>query len=172
MTTKREWRARMKALRTQMKADEGRQTELFLSAFGDRTRYFVYLSFGSEASTKALVAALLSCGKEVYVPRVEGDGMVAAPYDGALTTNRYGIEEPEGVAYEGEIDVTVLPLLAADSAGRRLGYGGGYYDKFLAKHPSEKVGWCFEEQIVEELPCEAHDVSLDAIVTDKRVILL
>lgn len=92
--------------------------------------------------------------------------------DCPMTKNKYGIAEPLGEAYRGRIDVTVLPLLAVDGAGNRLGYGGGYYDKFLSRTQCLKMGYCYDFQVLDRpFSCfEAHDVRLDMVVTDRRII--
>ena len=73
--------------------------------------------------------------------------------------------------FKEDISVTVLPLLAVDEKGNRLGYGGGYYDKYLALHPATlKIGYCFDFQILKEIPTTETDVKVDVIVTDQRII--
>lgn len=146
-------------------------TENFLSVFSEKESFFVYLSFSSEASTDKLVEKLLAAGKKVYCPRVEGKDMVAAEWSEDFTLSPRGIREPTGQAYEGKIDVAVLPLLAVDEKGRRLGYGGGYYDRFLRARPETlPVAYCFDFQIVREVPAEEFDVCAKWLVTDKRVM--
>ena len=165
----------MKALREKEGGDGEKiaKRALSLESVEAGKSFFVYRSFASEADTSHLIAALLAAGKKVYLPRVEGEEMVAVSYTGdePMEVNAFGIEEPTGKPYEGEIDVTVLPLLACDNAGRRLGYGGGFYDRFLAEKKTYKLGYCFDYQIVSDLPAQAHDVRLDAVVTDKRALV-
>lgn len=176
---KREFRAKMKTVRKENKTPERdallAQNFLILPEIRDKKIFFIYRSFGSEADTMPVINALLHAGKTVLFPRVEGENMVAAEYRGQPTrTSPYGIEEPTGEEYKNkeDIDVTILPLLAADKNGNRLGYGGGYYDKFLKDISCLKIGYCYDFQISDE-PfsfAEEHDVRLDLIVTDKRVI--
>ncbi len=132
--------------------------------------FFVYNSFSSEASTKKLIEYLLNEGKKVFLPRVNGDTMQAVAYSGSFTKGAFGIEEPAGEEYLGDIDVCVLPLLAVDKNGVRLGYGGGYYDKFLNGKKIIKIAYAFDFQVVEELECEPFDVKVDIILTEKRVM--
>ena len=133
---------------------------------------FLYLSYSHEADTDKLLNALLKQGKTVYCPRVEGKEMKAVLY-GELALSARGIREPLGDAFDGDIDVAVVPLMAADEKGNRLGYGGGYYDKYLSAHPKTiKIGYCYEEQIVREIPVEDNDIPLTMIVTDKRIIYI
>ena len=149
---------------------DGLIASAFLSEYGKYGSFFIYNSFGDEADTHKITAQLLAMGKSVYLPRVEGKNIVAVPY-GALKKGAYGIEEPTGEPYFGRIDVAVVPLLAINSRGYRLGYGGGYYDRFLANQGKTalKIGICYDFQIVDKIPAEGHDVPADAIVTDARI---
>ncbi len=145
---------------------------LSLEMFSAGKRYFVYKSFGAEADTSQLVAELLRRGKEVYLPRTCGKEMVLVRYEGqAFVQGAYGIAEPVGAASNALPDVCVLPMLAGDADCRRLGYGGGYYDRFLANQGKTalKIGICYDFQIVDKIPAEGHDVPADAIVTDARI---
>ena len=132
---------------------------------------FCYLSFSSEAPTDKLIENLVKCGFRVCAPRVEGAEMLAIELGGDYALSRYGILEPLGQAYLGTVDLIIMPLLAADERGNRLGYGGGYYDRFFKKHPQAKrVGYAFDFQIINEVPTETFDEKLDCIVTDKRIV--
>ena len=133
---------------------------------------FLYLSYSHEADTDKLLNALISEGKRVYCPRVEGKEMKAVLY-GELSLSSRGIREPLGEAFDGDIDVAIVPLTAVDEKGNRLGYGGGYYDKYLSAHPKTlRIGYCYEEQVVREIPVDDNDIPLTMIVTDKRIIYI
>ncbi len=135
---------------------------------------FIYNAFSTEAPTMPAIERFLREGKTVYLPRVENGDMVAVNYqrDTVFTKSGYGILEPTGEAYCGEIDVAVMPLLAVDKTGVRLGYGGGYYDRFLRDRNILKIAYCYECQVVDRLPQEEHDIKADIIVTDKQIIKL
>ena len=124
------------------------------------------MSFRTETDTSEIVEALLASGKRVCVPRVIADEMYAAPWSERTETNGYGIVQP--VSGEDEpCEIAVVPLLAVDGEGYRLGYGGGYYDRYFAAHPKMlRVGLCYEGQAVERLPRDAYDLPLDAVVTE------
>ena len=162
------------------KRKSGRQGEAglvenFFSTGGDAEKesFFVYLSYSSEAPTDKLIARLTAAGKRIYAPRAEGKEMAAVPLGEDFSLSPYGIREPLGSPWAGSIDVAVVPLLAADEQGNRLGYGGGYYDKFLKSRPETlAVGWCFDFQLVKEVPREAFDEKIDYLVTDKRLIMI
>lgn len=145
---------------------------LALPEIKDEKTFFVYCSFGTEADTMPVINELLAKGKTVFLPRVENTDMVAVQYEKGtpLAKGRYGIKEPVGPAYDGTTDVTVLPLLAIDKKGNRLGYGGGYYDRFLEKKDTLKIAYCYDFQVLEEVCAAAHDIKADLIVTDKRII--
>ncbi len=87
-----------------------------------------------------------------------------------LRQGRYELFEPAEASDTGHRTqgVALVPCLAFTADGRRLGRGGGYYDRFLAQHEGPKIGLAFDEQLAEDLPAETHDVSLDAIVTPTR----
>lgn len=145
-------------------------TARFLEAFSGYESYFVYLSFRTEAATGALISALLERGERVCVPRLVGKEMLAVRYSGNLAPNAYGIDEPK----EGEdepCDIAVTPLLAVDAEGVRLGYGGGYYDRYFARRPNTlRVGFAFHGQVVEKLPRVSSDIKLHALVTEEGII--
>lgn len=173
-----------RALRTQMKlrraettnrdVKEKRITDEVLSLLASKPklkRVLVYLSFSSEVGTDELLSKLLAGGYEVYAPRVEGTEMVAVSYDAdGLCLSAWGIREPTGPAYEGVLDAVVVPLLAVDKKGNRLGYGKGYFDKFLksAGNPYT-IGLAYDQQVIAEVPHGATDVCLDVVVTENGV---
>lgn len=143
--------------------------ETFLQAFSKYDSFFIYNSFSTEARTDLIIEELLRAGKRVYIPRVEGENMVAVPYfGGELQNGAFGIPEPEGQAYNGEIEVTVIPLLAVNSKGFRVGYGGGFYDRYLRGKNTQKVGMGYGFQL-EEFEEEPHDVPLDKYLCERGI---
>lgn len=86
-----------------------------------------------------------------------------------LAIGSYGIAEPLGELFMDytEIDLVVVPGVAFDANGHRLGRGKGYYDKLLPHIPAPKMGICFPFQLVEEVPAEAFDICMDAVITGK-----
>ncbi len=173
---KAELRRAMKAARaacTDRYDRDGALLENFFSlSFKGAHSFFLYNASGSEAATGGIAARLLAEGKEVYFPRVEGKTMAPVRYTGqALRRGAFGIGEPSGEPYGGTPDVCVLPLLAADGEFFRLGHGGGYYDRYLSGKEIYKVGLGYDFQLVGNVPHEPHDVRLDALVTDKRILI-
>ncbi len=121
--------------------------------------------------------------KTVVLPRIgvpdgspcgEMDFCLHDPARG-LVCGAYGIQEPCGeVCAPRQIDLIVVPGLGFDAAGHRLGRGKGYYDKYLGGAPGSlyKVGVCWDFQLVDQIPVEGHDAVMDAVVTEKRQIIL
>ncbi len=94
--------------------------------------------------------------------------MVFCRYECNLTPDRYGIPAPTE-PWDGAIDLMLVPALAFDKSGARLGRGGGYYDRALAEHTGRSIGVIREAFVVEQLPTEPHDKKVDAIITEKGV---
>lgn len=143
--------------------------ENFFSAFAKYDSFFIYNSFGTEADTKNLIAGLFAEGKKVYLPKVEGNKMVAVPYfGGELKKGKFGIEEPEGESFSGEMDIAVIPLLAVSDKGYRIGYGGGYYDRFLKDKKIIKAGIGYGFQFEDFTP-EPQDIPLDIYLCERGI---
>ena len=136
-------------------------------------------SFRTEIDTSPLIAWALARGRVVCLPRVLAPHVMAAyrirNVGADLEPGAWGIPEPRDglpeVAPEA-IDAVVVPGAAFDVAGRRCGYGGGFYDTYLplTRAGVPRVALAFEAQIVDEVACESHDLAVDAIVTELRVI--
>jgi 5-formyltetrahydrofolate cyclo-ligase len=141
------------------------------------TTVLVFYSFGTEIPTAVLVRRLLTRGWRVLLPYLtDGSEMDAGeirPGDPLQPTD-YGPKEPaRRVAVSPQnVDVVVTPGLAFDREGRRLGYGGGYYDRYLARLQPHavRIGIGFSRQVVEAVPAEDGDEPVDVIVTDDEVI--
>ena len=145
----------------------------------DTIMYFI--SFGSEIDTRPIIDKSLMEGKTVLVPRPikEEKKMIAScllNWDEDLTAGVYGILEPlpeKTRPVEPEtIDLMVVPGVAFDPRGNRLGYGGGYYDRFfnLLRRDTPLVAIAFEMQIVDDVPVESWDRKVDILITEERVI--
>ena len=181
---KRAVRARVLAARDAISASErDRATArivdrvLSLPEMGRASTVMAFWSFGSEPDTAPLMEALVSRGVRVALPRIVGGDIEAyayAPGD-AVTTTSFGACEPStGDALDpSAIDVVVTPAVAFDRSGRRVGYGGGFYDRFFPRTRPDtlRIGIGFDLQLVdEELPGGHFDLSLDAIVTESGVV--
>ena len=141
-----------------------------------------YLSLPTEPGTDALLAAAQAAGHAVRVPRITGQDLqwVAVRPDTDLVRGPLGIREPVGPALDADelagLALMLVPGLAVDRSGRRLGQGGGYYDRVLASVPSHADGGpllaivLFDDEVLDEVPCEAHDCRVDAAVTPGGLI--
>ncbi|MDD9989643.1 MAG: 5-formyltetrahydrofolate cyclo-ligase [Spirochaetaceae bacterium] len=162
------------AERARLSAQVCARARSLLEAAGADT-VLVYVSFRSEVETAGLIAELRRTHR-VAAPRVAASGRMEAMLlsDQPLVRSRLGIMEPPPTAAPVEpasIDAVLVPGLAFDTDGFRLGYGGGYYDRFLARCPRAlRIGLAFEPQIVESVRPHAHDQPLHHIVTERRVI--
>ncbi len=113
---------------------------------------------------------LFSSSKRVVLPRVEGQEMEFYPYiPNTLKHGAFGIAEPQGTEpiAPTEIDVIIVPGMAFTPDGKRCGRGKGYYDKYLSKEGLKaiKIGICYTEQIVDNIPCEEHDIKMDMVIS-------
>ena len=163
-------RARFKAIRTELKSPEKDEAILnrFLSSpLFSKKVFFVYLSIGSEADTRKIIERLLSADKRVLLPRIEKGEMYSVPYSEEREL-RMGIPQPRS-GEEEEAEVILAPLLAFDKDGYRLGYGGGYYDRYFARRGGIRAGLAYAGQAVGWLPRDSFDEKLDAIVTEAGI---
>lgn len=146
------------------------QTAAFMLA----ERIMMYHSLPDELNTRAFLAKWKN-KKKFYLPRVNGVNLEVLPYEESrLEIGNFHIEEPTGkeVADPSEIELIVVPAVAYDRKGGRLGRGKGFYDRFLKSSNATKVGVGYEFQLVDELPVEPHDVAMDIIVTQKTTIII
>lgn len=133
-----------------------------------------YISFGSEVDTVSLIDYALKDGKNVAVPYCNGNKMEFYAIDSldCLTEGRFGI--PTVVPCEERLVrdfagyICVVPALSFDKSGNRLGYGGGFYDRFMSSQNIPAVGLAYERCIHSELPAEEHDMNVDYILTENR----
>jgi len=151
-----------------------------LPEFGRARTVLCYASFRSEVETSAIIGESLARGKRVALPKVDREKRRLELYEvkdaSELSPGYMEIPEPsstgEGSVSIGDIDLVIMPGAGFDLSGNRLGYGGGYYDILLADSGKDtpKIALAYEEQIVDSIPSEKHDVKVDIIVTDKRII--
>jgi 5-formyltetrahydrofolate cyclo-ligase len=180
---KRAVRARILAARDGMSASERDRAGarivdhvVSLPEVGRASTVMAFWSFGSEPDTAPLLEALDSRGIRVALPRIVGGDIQAyayAPGD-AVTVTSFGASEPStGEALDpSTIDIVFTPAVAFDRSGRRVGYGGGFYDRFFPRTRPDtlRVGIGFDVQLVDQdLPSGHFDLGLDAIVTESGV---
>jgi 5-formyltetrahydrofolate cyclo-ligase len=135
-----------------------------------------FVAISTEVPTDALLRAVLDSGKTLLLPYVSDEGAMQAAAVASmeeLEPGYRGIPEPSTKAplSISEADAIVLPGVAFDERGGRLGYGGGFYDRFLdSAAGASRIGICFDVQMVEEVPMVEHDHRVDIVVTEARTI--
>lgn len=129
----------------------------------------LYHSLPDEVDTHAFIRRW-SARKRILLPVVKGDDLELRLYTGddRLTEGAFHIDEPTGTAFTdyAAIDLAVIPGVAFDRQGNRLGRGKGYYDRLLPRIPTAyKLGLCFPFQVLNQIPAEAHDIPMDEVLT-------
>jgi len=137
----------------------------------DRPCIAVYLASADEIDLSTFVRGCMACGVCVVAPRWNGAAYELAELGGDLVAGPHGILEPTSLqpsASEANVCAWIVPGLAFTKDGARLGYGGGWYDRLMAKSRADarKIGVGYRFQVVDSLPSEPHDIRLDEIVTD------
>lgn len=180
---KRDLRRRLREIRKSLPPERADAMSAFACArflawpatAGART-IAVYAAHGGEIDPAALAGARAKEGAVICYPRVHPDAPLtfhAVPV-ASLRPGTIGISEPPDDAPAvpiQDIDLFVVPGVAFDPAGARLGQGVAYYDRTLPAARGLKVGFAYDFQIIPEVPTEAHDVRMDLVVTDRRVIV-
>ncbi|MEC4675799.1 MAG: 5-formyltetrahydrofolate cyclo-ligase [Nitrospirota bacterium] len=152
-----------------------------LDEFRDADLILFFASFRTEVDTFALMKESLDKGKRIALPKVDRGNHILILYEikniDELSAGYMAIPEPSVNTGErrftiNDMDLVIIPGAGFDPAGGRIGYGGGYYDMLLGgmKKNIPVVAPAYEEQIVESVPAEPHDVKIGMIVTDRRVI--
>ena len=144
------------------------------AAFLMAENVLMYHSLPDELSTHAFLKKW-GGKKHFYLPRVNGVNLDILPYDESrLELGSFHIEEPTGAdtVDPSEIEVIVVPAVAYDRRGNRLGRGKGFYDRLLAEAKATKIGVGYEFQLMDELPAEEHDVPMDIIITQNTTIVI
>lgn len=144
-----------------------------IERFKTANSIFCYISTNLEVSTEQIINYCFETNKRLSVPYTKEKNMYAIEYKSgdALVQNKYSILEPIYLREKeiNDIDLIIVPMLGFEGV-KRLGHGGGYYDKFMQRHPSGyKIGIAFEEQKIHNLVTEEHDIPLDMIITDKEI---
>jgi 5-formyltetrahydrofolate cyclo-ligase len=144
----------------------------------DGETVLVYSSKELEVNTRPLLDDLLFSGNPVVVPIiVKADVSLRLSYledPSVLVISTFGVPEPIGSeipAGPGDVDTIILPMLGFDRHGRRLGYGAGYYDRFLARNPRiRRIGIAFACQEADEIPCDENDIHMNLVITEDGIV--
>ncbi len=152
-----------------------------LPEFNAAGSILIYLDIKSEVRTRPYLTELLSLGKVIVVPFITKQGLELFHLEdlGELEDGAFGVLEPalelrkddSKIVLPAEIDIALIPGVAFDKNGSRLGYGKGYYDRLLLELKPEclMIGLAFECQIFPSVPQEEHDISIDKIVTESQI---
>jgi 5-formyltetrahydrofolate cyclo-ligase len=187
---KEDLRARMRAIRSAIPREERErlaaliEDRLFaLADLATARSVLIFYSFGSEIPTRRMIHRLAREGHRLMLPFLESGDMRAAEYrpGDPLVATSHGPKEPRGrVAVPAtEVEVVVTPGLAFDRSGRRLGYGGGHFDRFLTtasrrgKTPAGRpvtIGLGFHVQLVDDVPHDPLDQPVDVVLTDRETV--
>lgn len=156
-----------------------------LSEFVDCNIIFTYISFANEVDTRQIIKEALRLNKRVFIPRVEDSELnfyeiISYSLD-ELVRSDFGIMEPnptihyryESSSSNNDIRLMLLPGLAFDKSGNRVGYGAGFYDRYLISYPYDewiKVALAYDYQIVDNITVDINDIPVDYIITNERII--
>ncbi|WP_457568224.1 5-formyltetrahydrofolate cyclo-ligase [Desulfurobacterium sp.] len=135
-------------------------------------KFLLYYPFKNEASLLPLFQQLKKSGKSVLFPKVSGKEIIPVEVNSLneLSPGYMGIMEPPAAGKKEEPEVVFVPGIAFDLNCYRLGYGGGFYDRFLSLGKYFTIGVCFDFQIVKKLPVEPFDVPVQLVISEKRII--
>lgn len=177
---RREVIARRDALSSEVRSDASARiaaTVMELPEVQAARTVMAFWSFGSEVDTAPLIERLHAADRRVVLPRVEGADVVGVLYlaGDEVSAAAFGAMQPTGAAVveSSEVDLVIVPGVAFDRHGRRVGYGGGYYDRFLPRTRADvpAIAIAFSQQVVDgTLPAASFDRRVDAIVTEDGIV--
>lgn len=147
----------------------------------DYCKVMIFVSFNNEIKTHQLIKKWLKEDKDLYLPYIDKDDNLMKicqinNFESDLKKGVYGILEPKKEIRSNNLkvnlDTVIVPGLVYDKKGYRIGYGGGYYDKFLSTLNSsvKKIGIVYSDFIVDSLPKDHYDIPVDKIITDLKII--
>lgn len=145
-----------------------------LSEFKRANKILVYNSLSDELSTRSFISRW-HLKKKLFLPRVNGDELEILPYKpNALQQGAFHIEEPTGddIVNANEMDLIIVPAVALDRNGNRVGRGKGYYDRLLATTKAVKIGIIYDFQLFDEFDAESHDIPLDFVITPSEIVII
>ena len=132
-----------------------------------------YFSIGSEIDTYDIMLGILEQGKNMLLPKIVDNNLefYVVPNLEKLEKGAFDIMEPKDSCKKAEnIDCVLVPTIGISKSGDRLGYGKGYYDKFLSSTDAVKISLTYSKQIVKSIPNDSHDIKIDLIITEDEII--
>lgn len=142
-----------------------------LAAFALSNRILIYNSLPDELSTRDFIQRWIG-SKEFFLPRVNGIDLDILPYDSQrMHIGAFRIEEPTGTDITDPelLEMIIVPAVAYDRNGNRVGRGKGYYDRLLKRTKALRVGVAYDFQLVDEIDCEPHDIPVDIVITETTI---
>ncbi len=177
---KSEIRKQTKKMRSAMKKEDVIQKSTVAANFFLASNYYknskqlmLYMPLGNETDTSVIVKAAFRDGKTVVFPVTDEKSGEITPFyalpDTKFLKGAFSVSEPLGtqMADMSKTDVILVPGIAFDKAGNRVGFGKGCYDRLLKDSSADLIGFCFEFQVYEHIPSESHDIKMNALVTEK-----
>lgn len=143
-----------------------------LDVFNEAENILIYNSLPDELSTREFIKIWYS-RKSFFLPRVNGNDLEILPFEpDNIQTGAFQIEEPSGnnIVDLDLIDLIIVPAVALDRNGNRVGRGKGYYDRLLTYANSIKIGVCYDFQLFDCIDAESHDIPLDIVITPSEVV--
>jgi len=130
-----------------------------------------YYALGSEVTTELIIKCATILGKKIALPRVEEDKITFYELSStkSLIRGRFGILEPQPYEQMNDIDILIVPGIAFDKKGNRLGYGMGFYDRLLSCKRTFSIGLAYSFQLLENLPHDKYDKRLNAIASEDGI---
>lgn len=145
-----------------------------MEAFQQAETICVFISMPGEVDTRPLIEAARAAGKKTAAPKIKDGRMEFIQFaaESDLAPGAFGILEPTGSHFAEGKTLIVMPGVVFDQTCRRIGYGGGYYDRYLAEHPEcRTLAVAFDLQVLDRIPEEAHDLKPGAVVTEQRIVV-
>ena len=182
MKTKQDIRKEILKMRSSLSSEDVRALSMIICSilqvmdvYRNAADICLYMPVRNEVDVTMLTEAAQNEGKGVWLPRVAGGEMKFCRYDKntELVEGAYGIKEPDSseILEPDEKTLVIMPGAAFSEKHEHIGYGGGYYDRFLAEYPQcTTAAVCYDFQIMPELPSEMHDVRPDIIISQERVL--
>ncbi len=181
---KNEIRKTNKKIRFAMNSDEVKEksrlaSEIFLKsdAYEKSRVLMLYMPLGNETDTSYIITKALSDGKKIVLPVTDIKNTDIIPYYADDTTvfdvGAFSISEPKNtaVANVDDIDTVIVPGIAFSKYGARVGFGKGFYDRFLKKSRAVKIGYCYAYQICDDIIADNHDIPMDYIISECGIII-
>ena len=164
-------RAKLNESEVYLKSQIIQNKVLSLPQIKEKQTFFVYNAFKNEVDTSVIIQELKSQNKAVCFPLITGENMVAVKgLTNEFILDKYGIKTPKEYSIVTNVDVAIIPLIACDKLKNRIGFGKGYYDKFLKGKNVLKIGICYDFQVVDNFSVNEWDVPLDIIITETQII--